>query len=57
MKGKVKVAFEVPLDIAITYPIARTAASANAAEADRFIGYVLSPAGQAVLAKFGFRKP
>jgi molybdate transport system substrate-binding protein len=57
MKDKVKVAFEVPLDIAIRYPIARTAASTNAAEADRFIGYVMSPAGQAVLAKFGFRKP
>lgn len=57
MKDKVKVAFEVPLDIAIRYPIARTAASTNAAEAERFIGYVLSPAGQAVLGKFGFRKP
>ena len=57
MQGKVKVAFEVPLDIAITYPIARIATSANAAEADRFIGYVASPAGQAVLAKFGFSKP
>jgi molybdate transport system substrate-binding protein len=57
MKDKVKVAFEVPLDVAISYPIARTAASANAAEAERFIGYVLSPQGQAVLAKFGFRKP
>lgn len=57
MKDKVKVAFEVPLDIAIGYPIARTAASANAAEADRFVRYVLSPPGQAVLGKFGFRKP
>jgi molybdate transport system substrate-binding protein len=57
MKDKVQVAFEVPLDIAIRYPIARTAASANAAEADRFISYVSSPAAQAVLAKFGFRKP
>jgi molybdate transport system substrate-binding protein len=57
MKDKVKVAFEVPLDIAIGYPIARTAASTNAAEAARFIGYVLSPPGQAVLGKFGFRKP
>lgn len=57
MKDKVKVAFEVPLDVAISYPIARTAASTNAAEAERFIGYVLSPPGQAVLGKFGFRKP
>jgi molybdate transport system substrate-binding protein len=57
MKDKVKVAFAVPLDVPISYPIARTAASANAAEAARFVGYVLSPAGQAVLARFGFRQP
>ncbi|WP_025917429.1 molybdate ABC transporter substrate-binding protein [Herminiimonas sp. CN] len=57
MQGKVKVVLEVPLDTAIRYPIAKTAASANGEEAKRFIGYVLSPAGQAVLHKFGFRKP
>jgi molybdate transport system substrate-binding protein len=57
MKDKVKVAFEVPLDMAISYPIARTAAGANAAEADRFVRYVMSPAGRAVLARYGFRKP
>jgi molybdate transport system substrate-binding protein len=63
MKDKVKVAFEVPLDAAISYPIARTnpgtgtGSSANAGEAQRFIDYVQSPAGQAILAKYGFRKP
>lgn len=57
MKDKVKVAFDVPLDSAILYPIARTAGSANAAEAARFIAYVLSPASQLVLARFGFRAP
>jgi molybdate transport system substrate-binding protein len=57
MKDKVKVAFEVPLDVAITYPIAATVAGANRAEAARFVGYVLSPAGQAVLGRYGFRKP
>jgi molybdate transport system substrate-binding protein len=57
MKDKVKVAFEVPLDVAITYPIAATASGANRAEAARFVGYVLSPASQAVLARYGFRKP
>jgi molybdate transport system substrate-binding protein len=57
MKDKVKVAFEVPLDVPISYPIAATAGAANRAEAARFVGYVLSPAGQAVLARFGFRKP
>lgn len=57
MPGKVKVAFQVPLDIAIRYPIAPVTDSANTAEATRFIAYVMSPAGQAILAKYGFRKP
>jgi molybdate transport system substrate-binding protein len=57
MKDKVRVAFDVPLDVAISYPIAATAAADNRAEAARFVGYVLSPAGQAVLARYGFRKP
>lgn len=57
MKDKVKVAFNVPLELAISYPIARTANSAQAAEAQRFIDYVMSPAGQTVLGKYGFVKP
>jgi molybdate transport system substrate-binding protein len=57
MKDKVKVAFTVSLDLAIRYPIAKTASSANADEARRFIAYVLSPAGQATLGKYGFLKP
>jgi molybdate transport system substrate-binding protein len=57
MKDKVKLAFEVPLDISISYPVARTAASADPAEARRFVDFVLSPAGQAVLAQYGFRRP
>jgi molybdate transport system substrate-binding protein len=57
MKDKVKVAFEVPLDVAISYPIARAAGATNPAEAKSFIDFVLSPAGQAVLAKYGFQKP
>ena len=57
MKDKVKVAFDVPLDVAISYPIAKTATSTNGDAATRFIGFVLSPAGQAILAKYGFLKP
>lgn len=56
MKDKVTVALEVPLDIAIRYPMAKTIASTQGEEARRFIGYVSSPAGQAVLAKYGFQK-
>ncbi|WP_417796690.1 molybdate ABC transporter substrate-binding protein [Stutzerimonas nitrititolerans] len=57
MQDKVKVAFEVPLEVKISYPIAQTADSANAAEGQRFIAYVRSPAGQAVLARYGFKQP
>jgi molybdate transport system substrate-binding protein len=57
MKDKVKVAFGVPLAEPVSYPIAPLAASANGAEAKRFIAYVLSPAGQAILARYGFRAP
>jgi molybdate transport system substrate-binding protein len=57
MTDKVKVAFEVPLDAAIRYPIARTAAGTNPADAKAFIDFVLSPDGQAILAKYGFLKP
>lgn len=57
MKDKVRIAFEVPLDMAIRYLVAVTGASANAEEAARFVAYVLSPAGQQVLGRFGFKKP
>jgi molybdate transport system substrate-binding protein len=57
MKDKVRVAFDVPLDTEIRYPIAKAANSANAAEASRFIAFVLSPPSQAILGKYGFRKP
>ncbi len=57
MKDKVKVRFEVPTETPITYPIAYTAQTANTAEAKRFINYVRSPEGQAVLAKYGFKQP
>lgn len=56
-KDKVKVAHEVPLDTAISYPIAKTRAGANSAEAARFVAYVMSPPAQAMLAKYGFVKP
>jgi molybdate transport system substrate-binding protein len=57
MKDKVNLAFAVPLDVRIRYPIAPLAASSNPAEAKQFIDFVLSPAGQATFAKFGFSKP
>lgn len=57
MPDKVKVAFTVPLNSAISYPIAASTSSSNAKEAKSFIEYVLSPAGQTILGKYGFLKP
>jgi molybdate transport system substrate-binding protein len=57
MPDKVKVAFTVPTDSPVLYPIAPVAASANYAAAQRFVAYVVSPAGQATLARYGFGKP
>lgn len=56
-KDKVKVAFDVATQSPILYPIAYTAQTANTAEARRFINYLHSDAGQAVLARYGFAKP
>jgi molybdate transport system substrate-binding protein len=56
-KDKVKVAFAVPTATAITYPIAAVSGSAQVETARRFVDFVLSPAGQAVLARHGFQKP
>jgi molybdate transport system substrate-binding protein len=53
--GKVKVALNLPVQTPITYPIAQVEGSRHAADAQAFIKFVLSPAGQAVLAKYGFK--
>lgn len=55
--GKVTVAFRVPLQQSIRYPIASSASAANPGEASRFVAFILSPAGQAILARYGFLKP
>jgi len=57
MDGKVKVALEVPMDVAISYPLASTKASANSEEAARFVEFVLSPKGQTILGNYGFSQP
>lgn len=47
---------EIPTELGVTagYPIAMVAASANKTTAEAFMAYVLSDAGQAVLARHGF---
>jgi molybdate transport system substrate-binding protein len=54
---RVRVAFEVPLREAIRYPIAALAESDSADEAARFVDYVMSADGQAVLGRHGFLRP
>ncbi|CAJ0802189.1 Molybdate-binding protein ModA [Ralstonia psammae] len=54
---KVKVASAVPLNVPLTYPIAVTSGTKQPQPAADFVAYVLSPAGQAVLARYGFLKP
>ena len=55
MPDKVKVAMTLPTQTPVTYPIARVEGSRQAADAQAFIDFVVSPAGQAVLAKYGFK--
>ena len=54
-KDRVRVAFTVPTEVPITYPIAVVAG--KSAEARRFLDYVPSPPGQAILARYGFLPP
>ncbi len=56
-KDRVRVAMTVPCAVPITYPIAAIAGSGNVASAQQFIDFVLTPDGQAILAKYGFIKP
>lgn len=57
MPEKVKVAATVPTEKPVAYPIALVKGGAHAAEAGDFTGLVLSPQGQAILAKYGFKPP
>jgi molybdate transport system substrate-binding protein len=57
MPGKVTVAFTVPTEKPILYPIAPLADSQQPEAARRFAAFVLTPPAQAVLAKYGFGRP
>jgi molybdate transport system substrate-binding protein len=52
----VRVAARIPTATPITYPIALTTRARNPA-ASSFVAFVLSPEGQAILARHGFDKP
>jgi molybdate transport system substrate-binding protein len=57
MTDKVKVLFTVPLPQPVRYPIAVIQDSKQADAAQKFVTLVLSPQGQEVLAKHGFKAP
>ncbi len=55
MAGKLRqIAIPLEFNVTATYPIARLAASKQPELAQAFIDFVLSPQGQAILAKWGF---
>jgi len=56
-KDKVKVVLVVPTETPISYPIASVAGSPNADAASKFLDFVLAPAAQAALARYGFGRP
>jgi molybdate transport system substrate-binding protein len=57
VKDKVKVVATVPTETPVSYPIAVIAAGPQAAAGRKFADFVLAPAGQAILAKYGFGRP
>lgn len=57
LPDKVQIAFGVETPDNIFYPIAMLRHSPNTHEASKFIDYVLSPSGQAILASYGFLAP
>jgi molybdate transport system substrate-binding protein len=56
-KGKVKTVAAVQGHQPIVYPVALVAASGKQALALSFVDFVMSPAAQEILSKFGFGKP
>ncbi|TFW18127.1 molybdate ABC transporter substrate-binding protein [Duganella callida] len=57
VKDKVTLVATVPTEAPVTYPIAVIAHGPQAAQGKKFADYVQSPAGQAILAKYGFGRP
>ncbi len=56
-KDKVRIAFTVPTETPIVYPIAAIVGGPNPEAARKFLAFVHAPASQAVLARYGFQKP
>jgi molybdate transport system substrate-binding protein len=57
MKGKVRVAAEIPLDKPIAYPVAIVKDTRNRALAEAFSKMLGSPEAQAIFTRYGFSQP
>lgn len=55
--SRLRVLRAIPLDVPLRYPMAPVAKSAHSAEAREFMAYILSPRGQAILARYGYNEP
>jgi len=55
--AKIDVVAEIPTTTKVSYPLALVARSKDNADAKAFIDFVMSPQGQEILAKYGFKKP
>lgn len=56
-KNLYEIAFTVPVNESITYPIAVVSASASKEEAQEFTDFVTGTRGQEILAEYGFKTP
>lgn len=55
--AKVEVVATIPTETLLTCPIAAVAGSPKPEAARKFLDFVLTPAAQAVLSRYGFGKP
>jgi len=56
-KDRVRVAFDIPLDAPVRYPVAPVADCANPAQARSFVAFLTGAQGQEILARHGFANP
>lgn len=56
-RGEVRAAGKIPLAKEPAYPIALVAGSNNMAVSTRFLSFVVSPQGQKILHRYGFKSP
>ena len=52
-----EIAYTVPVNESISYPIAVVNASASKEEAQEFVDFVTGNRGQEILTKYGFKEP